>query len=54
MGLEQAARQDDPGEAQEQAGDLAAARLGDRQEQRVADGERIGELDQAVGAPRQE
>ena len=51
VGLEQAAHQDDQGEGQEQAGDLAAARLGDRQEQRIAVGQRISELDQAVGAP---
>ena len=54
MALEQTADHDDQGEAQEQSGDLPAAALRHRHEQRIADGDRIGELDQPVGAPRQE
>ncbi len=54
IGLEQAADQDRQGEAQEQSGDLLAGRLRHRQEQRVADRDRVGELDQSIGPPRQE
>ena len=43
MALEQAAGHDDQGKAQEETGDLAAAGVGHRQEQGVADDQRIGD-----------
>jgi hypothetical protein len=54
MRLEQAANQDHQEEAQEQSGELLPGPLCHRQEQRVADRDRIGELDQPIGPPWQE
>ena len=54
MALEQASDHDDQGKTQEQSADLPPRALRHRYEQRVADRDRIGELDQPVGPPRQE
>ena len=48
--LEQAADHDDQREGEEQVGELTAARLGHREEQPIADHERVGQLDQPIGA----